>query len=79
MNPHDARRLRIKDGTTVSVESRRGELHLPAALTPDLPEGVVFGTFHYGEKNINELTLRALDPVAKIPELKICAVSIRRI
>jgi formate dehydrogenase alpha subunit len=79
MNPKDARQLRVKDGSLVAVESRRGELHLPVTLTPDLPEGVVFGTFHYGEKNINELTLSALDPVAKIPELKSCAVSIRRI
>jgi formate dehydrogenase alpha subunit len=76
MNPKDARRLRVRDGTVVAVESRRGELHLPVAVTPDLPEGVVFSTFHYSENNINELTICAIDPVAKIPELKSCAVSI---
>lgn len=79
MNLKDARRLRVRDGSWVAVESRRGELHLPVMITPDLPEGVVFSTFHYSEKNINELTICAVDPVAKIPEFKSCAVSIRRI
>jgi formate dehydrogenase alpha subunit len=79
MNPKDARRLRVRDGSMVAIESRRGELHLPVMTTPDLPEGVVFSTFHYSEKNINELTICAIDPVAKIPEFKSCAVSIRRI
>ncbi|MBN2125974.1 MAG: molybdopterin-dependent oxidoreductase, partial [Deltaproteobacteria bacterium] len=79
MNPEDARRLRVRDGSTVAVESRRGEVRLPVFLTPEVPEGVVFGTFHYRENNINELTADALDPVAKIPELKSCAVSVRRV
>jgi len=48
-------------------------------VTQDVPEGSVFSTFHYSEGNINELTICALDPVAKIPEYKSCAVSIRRI
>ena len=77
MNPNDARQLRIRDGSIVAVESRRGELHLPVLITPDIPESVVFSTFHYSENNINELTVNAIDPVAKIPESS-CAVSIRR-
>jgi len=79
INPADARALRIPEGGLVAVESRRGELQLPVHVTPDIPEGSVFGTFHYREGNINELTICALDPVAKIPEYKICAVSIRRV
>jgi len=77
MNPNDARQLRIRDGSIVAVESRRGELHLPVLITPDIPESMVFSTFHYSENNINELTINAIDPVAKIPEFS-CAVSIRR-
>ena len=77
MNPNDARQLRIRDGSIVAVESRRGELHLPVLITPDIPESVVFSTFHYSENNINDLTINAIDPVAKIPEFS-CAVSIRR-
>jgi formate dehydrogenase alpha subunit len=78
MNPKDARRLKVTDGSMVAVESRRGELHLPVLITADIPEAVVFSTFHYSEQNINELTISAVDPVAKIPEFS-CAVSIRRI
>jgi formate dehydrogenase alpha subunit len=78
MNPKDARRLKVGNGGMVAVESRRGELRLPVLITPDIPETVVFSTFHYSEQNINELTINALDPVAKIPEFT-CAVSIRRI
>ena len=78
MNPKDARKLKVIEGSMVAVESRRGELHLPVHIAPDLPETVVFSTFHYGEQNINELTINAVDPVAKIPEFS-CAVSVRRI
>jgi anaerobic selenocysteine-containing dehydrogenase len=39
--------------------------------------GVIFGNFHFpGEQNINNLTIAALDPVAKIPEYKVCAVRV---
>jgi formate dehydrogenase alpha subunit len=79
MNLKDARRLRVRDGSMVAVESRRGQLRLPVLLSSVVPEGVVFSTFHYSEANINELTTSAVDPVAKIPELKSCAVSIRRL
>jgi formate dehydrogenase alpha subunit len=78
INPKDARRLKVIDGSMVAVESRRGELRLPVQITKDIPEAVVFSTFHYSESNINELTINAVDPVAKIPEFS-CAVSIRRI
>ena len=78
INPKDARRLKVIDGGMVAVESRRGELHLPVQIKQDIPEAVVFSTFHYSEQNINELTINAVDPVAKIPEFS-CAVSIRRV
>lgn len=78
MNPGDARRLKLINGSKVAVESRRGELYLPVKITQDIPENVVFSTFHYSDNNINELTINAVDPVAKIPEFS-CAVSIRRV
>mgnify|MGYP000170984684 CR=1 FL=1 len=79
MNRQDARRLRVREGSMVAVESRRGQLRLPVRLSSEVPEGVVFSPFHYSDANINELTTSAADPVAKIPELKSCAVSIRRV
>ena len=39
--------------------------------------GVVFGNFHFpGEQNVNNLTIAAFDPIAKIPEYKVCAVKV---
>ena len=46
-----------------------------ALLTDRVPAGLAFGNFHFGgEANVNNLTNDALDPVAKIPEYKVCAV-----
>jgi predicted molibdopterin-dependent oxidoreductase YjgC len=40
--------------------------------------GVVFMTFHYAEALTNALTNTAVDPIAKIPELKVCAVKVEK-
>ena len=46
-------------------------------ITDRIAPGVVFGGFHYpGEQNVNNLTNTALDPTAKIPEFKVCAVKV---
>ena len=37
---------------------------------------MVFMPFHYARASANTLTLAELDPVAKIPEFKVCAVSL---
>jgi predicted molibdopterin-dependent oxidoreductase YjgC len=44
-----------------------------------VPEGTVFIPMHYHEAAANVLTIDALDPVVKIPELKVCAVAIERV
>jgi anaerobic selenocysteine-containing dehydrogenase len=36
-------------------------------------------TFHFAESPTNQLTSPALDPVAKIPEFKVCAVRIEKV
>jgi len=38
--------------------------------------GLVFATFHFPESAANFLTNPALDPIAKIPEYKVCAVRV---
>lgn len=76
INPADASRLNIKDGDTVKVSSRRGSVKPKVVVTDTVPEGVVFMTFHFRETAVNLLTNNALDPTAKIPELKVCAVKI---
>ncbi len=75
----DAEKMGIKDGDTVKVSSRRGELQVKAQVTEIVPPGVVFMTFHYSEAAVNLLTNNALDPVAKIPELKVCAVKVEKV
>ena len=78
INPQDASTLGIADGETVKVVSRRGAVVAKAKVTDVSPIGVVFMTFHFAESPTNQLTSPALDPVAKIPEFKVCAVRIER-
>jgi anaerobic selenocysteine-containing dehydrogenase len=41
---------------------------------------LVFANFHFpGAQNANNVTIAALDPIAKIPEYKVCAVQIERV
>jgi predicted molibdopterin-dependent oxidoreductase YjgC len=48
-------------------------------VTERIKPGTVFIPFHYAEAAVNKLTNNALDPKAKIPEYKVCAVKIRNI
>jgi formate dehydrogenase alpha subunit len=80
MNPADALRLGIQpDDGLVEVASRRGRVKVKARVSDKLPPGVVFMTFHFKEAAANLLTLDALDPIAKIPEFKVCAVRIQKV
>ena len=76
INPADATRLKIEDGETVRVSSRRGTVVLRAWVTQRTTVGVVFIPMHFHEAAANLLTIDALDPLAKIPEYKACAVRI---
>jgi predicted molibdopterin-dependent oxidoreductase YjgC len=62
----------------VKVASRRGEIELAAAVDERVDQGVVFIAFHFVEAAANVLTNRALDPTAKIPEFKVCAVRVEK-
>ncbi len=79
MNPRDAEALGVADGDVVRVVSRRGEVMTIAKVTEDCPAGLVSMTFHFAESPTNQVTSPALDPVAKIPELKVCAVRIEKV
>jgi formate dehydrogenase alpha subunit len=76
INPADAEKLGIRDGGTVRVRSRRGQIEVTASVTGRTPAGTVFLPFHYREAAANLLTNPALDPEAKIPEFKACAVAL---
>ena len=78
MNPADAAALGIADGEMVRVSSRRGAVTARARITEQVPSGVVAMTFHFAESSSNLLTNPGLDPQAKIPELKVCAVRVEK-
>ena len=76
INPADAAHLKVEDGEAVRVSSRRGSIVLRAWVTQRTTVGVVFIPMHFAEAAANLLTIDALDPLAKIPEYKACAVRI---
>ncbi len=78
INPEDASHLGIREGDEVIVTSRRGQVRSKTVLTDRVAKGLVFMTFHFIESNANALTNQALDPIAKIPEFKVCAVKVER-
>lgn len=78
MAPADAAMWGIADDDPVRVVSRRGELTARAQISEKAVSGTVFIPFHYADAAANLLTNSALDPVAKIPELKVCAVRVEK-
>jgi formate dehydrogenase alpha subunit len=80
VSPEDAAKIGLNGHQRVRVRSRRGEMLARALVTDRVASGVVFGNFHFpGTGNVNNLTIAALDPVAKIPEYKVCAVAIEAV
>ncbi|HOX40354.1 MAG TPA: formate dehydrogenase subunit alpha [Candidatus Brocadiia bacterium] len=78
INPADAARLGIADGEKVLVSTRRGAVETTAQVLDRVGEGVLFMAFHFAEAAANRLTIDALDPVAKIPEFKVCAARLEK-
>ena len=79
MSPQDAQSMNIKDGETVCVKSRRGEIKAKVKVTGRIKDGVVFIPFHFKDTHVNIITNPAYDPAAKEPELKVCAVKIEKV
>ncbi len=76
INPLDAEKLGVNGKKRVKITSRRGSIEAEAWVTDRVPPGMVYANFHFPEASANELTIAALDPVAKIPEYKVCAVKV---
>jgi len=79
VHPDDAAELGIANGDWVRVSSRRGSVTARAWVVERTRRGLVFMTFHFAEALSNVLTISAIDPVAKIPEFKVCAVKVERV
>jgi assimilatory nitrate reductase catalytic subunit len=86
LNPADAHRRGLAAGELVRIESRRGVVTVPLALTDDVKPGCAFLPMHWGSMSlpgrggtgINAVTSKALCPSSKQPELKHAAVRMTR-
>jgi formate dehydrogenase major subunit len=76
VHPLDLADMGGQPGDLVTIESRRGKVALYARADESSPRGSVFVPFCYYEAAINKLTNAALDPFAKIPEFKYCAIRV---
>ena len=74
VHPLDLALLGGQPGDLITLASRRGEVTLYARADDSSPRGAIFVPFCYYEAAINKLTNAALDPFAKIPEFKYCAI-----
>ena len=77
IHPDDLKAAGGADGKPLCIRSRRGEIVALAHPDDGIQRGVLFMAFCYAEAAANLLTNEALDPDAKIPEFKYCAVNIR--
>ena len=76
LHPGTAARLGLVAGGQARVRSRRGAVTLSVRLDDGMPLDTAFIPFAYAEAAANLLTNPALDPAAKIAEVKYCAVAV---
>ncbi|TAK89912.1 MAG: nitrate reductase [Burkholderiaceae bacterium] len=89
MNPNDMERRQIGEGSLVYVTTRRGSQVLLAQASEEIAPGQAFIGMHWGPEfvsgtaghghaalGVNALTIPALDPSSKQPELKHAAAKI---
>ena len=78
IHSQDAENLAVQDGDMITLSSRRGEIQVPVRISSKVKPGLCFVPFHFAESSANILTNSAFDPIAKIPEYKVCAVNIEK-
>jgi assimilatory nitrate reductase catalytic subunit len=79
LHPKLAATVGVRTGERVTVTSRRGSVTLACQVVKTIRPDTIFIPYHWaGEKSANRLTIRALDPLAKIPEYKVCAVKVEK-
>jgi assimilatory nitrate reductase catalytic subunit len=79
IHPQTAQRLGVKDGESVRVVTRRGTCACKAHFESSIRFDTIFMPFHFGGAGrANSLTNDVVDPVSKIPELKVCAARVER-
>ena len=76
INPISLDEMDVTPGDMITLSTRRGEISMIARADESVPTGAVFMAFCYYEAAVNKLSNAALDPAAKIPEFKYCAVKV---
>ena len=77
IHPADAELRGVRSGDLVSVQSRIGEITLPATITERVAPGVVYTTFHHPDTGTNVVTTELSDWATNCPEYKVTAVEVR--
>eukprot|EP01028_Stygiella_incarcerata_P002240 TRINITY_DN1417_c1_g5_i1.p1 TRINITY_DN1417_c1_g5~~TRINITY_DN1417_c1_g5_i1.p1 ORF type:complete len:1590 (-),score=396.00 TRINITY_DN1417_c1_g5_i1:230-4999(-) len=78
VSKEDAEALGIEDGEYIRVKNTRGAIVAKTRIRY-VAKGTIFIPFHFHEGAANKLTIDAADPIAKIPELKVCAAYIEKL
>jgi formate dehydrogenase major subunit len=76
INPITMDEMGVEPGGMITMSTRRGSISVIARADVAVPTGAVFMAFCYYEAAVNRLSNAALDPAAKIPEFKYCAVNV---
>jgi formate dehydrogenase major subunit len=74
----DARKYELEEGNLVDIASRRGTITARIKVSRKAVSGTVFIPFHFARAAANKLTNAVLDPIAGIPEYKVCAVKLSK-
>jgi len=74
----DAASIGLANGDMAEVKSRRGKIKAKIEISTKAVDGTLFIPFHFANAAANRLTNAKLDPVAKIPEFKICAITVQK-
>jgi assimilatory nitrate reductase catalytic subunit len=86
MNRADLARRTLAEGDFVRIASARGAVTLEVEASDEVNPGQLFLPMHWGSAHlggadaygVNTVTLPALDPVSRQPELKHCAVRVTK-
>lgn len=79
IHPSAARRIGLQANDRARLSTRRGVAVFRVRITDSIRADTVFVPFHWGgAQSVNRLTNDALDPISRMPELKVCAVRVER-
>ena len=78
LHPKTLRKLGVKAGELIEVETRRGAITIMARADRAVAEDMIFVPFAYVEAAANVLTNPVLDPYGKIPEFKFSACRVAK-